>query len=103
MKRAIALIMVLAMILSLAACGGGAGQPSGDSTPPVTQGPQNQPGTNPDSTQPGEPANTAPNGPESNPGATSIGAIPLYDGIHYLVLPPLSPRLPGSSAARATP
>ncbi len=87
MKRTTALVMALAMILTLAACGGkNADQPS-ISTPPVTQGTQDQPNNTPaDNTQPSEPADATPNEPQGDPGAIPKGSAVLYDGEHYVML-----------------
>ncbi len=83
MKRITALVMALAMILTLAACGGkNTDQPN---TPLVTQGEQNQPDSNPvDNTQPSEPADTPTNEPQNNAGALPEGEFYLYDGVHHL-------------------
>ena len=89
MKRIFALTLALAMVLSLAACGGkSTDQPSSNSnnTPPVTQGETtNQPDSNPaDNTQPSEPADTPTNEPQGNPGELPDGDFYLYDGVHHL-------------------
>lgn len=85
MKRITALAMAFAIVLSLAACGGkNADQPS-NNTPPVTQGEQNQPDSNPaDNTQPSEPADNTTNEPQNNAGALPEAGFYLYDGVHYL-------------------
>lgn len=86
MKRITALAMALAIVLSLAACGGkNADQPS-NNTPPVTQGEQNQPNNTPDDTQPSEPAGTTTDEPQGNSGELPEGGFYLYDGVHYLFL-----------------
>ena len=88
MKRIFALTLALAMVLSLAACGGkSTDQPSSNNTPPVTQGEQNQPDSPPaDNTQPSEsePADTTTDEPQNNAGALPEAGFYLYDGVHYL-------------------
>lgn len=87
MKRITALIMALAMILTLAACGGKSTDQPSNNTPPVTQGEQNQPGSNPaDNTQPSEsePADTTPDEPQNNAGELPDGEFYLHDGVHHL-------------------
>lgn len=86
MKRITALVMALAMILTLAACGGKNTDQPNTNTPPVTQGETtNQPDSNPaDNTQPSEPADTPTNEPQNNAGTLPEGGFYLYDGVHYL-------------------
>ena len=86
MKRTTALVMALAMVLSLAACGGKNADQTSNNTPPVTQGETtNQPDSNPaDNTQPSEPADTPTNEPQNNAGELPEGGFYLYDGVHYL-------------------
>lgn len=87
MKRIFALTLALAMVLSLAACGGkSTDQPSSNNTPPVTQGETtNQPDSNPaDNTQPSEPADNTTDEPQNNAGELPEGGFFLYDGVHYL-------------------
>lgn len=86
MKRPLASIMAIAMILSLTACGGKSSQPSGQTTSPDTpQVTQGNSTPQPSTPQPSEPSvpTTEPQKTTSN-GSIPEGAIPLYDGIHYL-------------------
>lgn len=86
MKRITALVMILAMILTLAACGGkNADQPSSN-TPPVTQDEPNQPNSTPDNIQPSEPTDTTPNEPQNDSWAFPEPGYYLYDGVHYILL-----------------
>lgn len=82
MKRPIACIVAIAMILSLAACGGKSSKQSSQTTSPdtpqVTQGNSTPQPSEPSTPSVVEPPKTAGNIPE--------GAIPLYDGRHYLQL-----------------
>ena len=84
MKRITALAMALAMVLSLAACGGENTDQPNNNTPPVTQGEQNQPNNTPNDTQPSEPADTTTDEPQGNPGELPEGGFYLHDGVHYL-------------------
>lgn len=89
MKRIFTLTLAIAMVLSLAACGGkNADQPSSNNTPPVTQGETtNQPDSNPaDNTQPSEsePADNTTDEPQNNTGELPDGEFYLHDGVHHL-------------------